>query len=142
MAETATKPTIATRPSVMVIDDQPLIADTLAEILKQNGYDSVALYSAEDALRSLTLSKPAIVLSDVRMHRLNGIQAAVLMRGIHPTCRIILFSASPISESEQATIDECGFEFLARPLRPDEVLKQLQSRKNGKVLPFRTPRSA
>jgi len=130
----------ATQPKVIVIDDQPVIADTLAEILKQNGYDAVALHSGEEALNWVTRSQPAIVLSDIRMHKINGIQAAVHIRTLYPTCRIILFSASAINESEQAAIDECGFEFLHRPLHPKEVLNQLHGRARGRVLPFLPPR--
>ena len=128
------------KPKIMVIDDQPVIADTLAEILSQNGYDAVALYSAEEALKSVKRSQPAIVLSDIRMHRVNGIEAAVHIRNLHPACRIILFSASGVSEWEQATMNERGFEFLPRPLHPAEVLKQLRGRKNENVIPFRRPR--
>lgn len=129
----------ATKPKVIVIDDQPVIADTLAEILNQNGYDAVALHSGEEALNWATHSQPAIVLSDIRMHKISGIQAAVHIRSLYPRCRIILFSASAITEREQAAIDESGFEFLHRPLHPNEVLNQLHGRTNGRVLPFLPP---
>ena len=129
----------AAQPKVIVVDDQPVIADTLAEILKQNGYDATALHSGEEALNWVSRSQPAIVLSDIRMKKINGIQAAVRIRNLYPNCRIILFSASAIDEREQAAIDEAGFEFLHRPLHPREVLNQLHGRVKGRVLPFIPP---
>jgi DNA-binding response OmpR family regulator len=131
----------AAKPKVIVIDDQRLIADTLAEILNQNGYDAARVYSGEEALETVHRSEPDVVLSDVRLHKLDGIQTAVRIRSLHPACRIILFSASHISDAEQARIDECGFEFLHRPLHPKEVLKHLHGSRAGNVIPIgRVPR--
>lgn len=125
-------------PKVIVVDDQRLIADTLAEILNRNGYDAAAVYSGEEALDQINRSNPDIVLSDVRMHKLDGIQTAMRIRILHPTCRLILFSASGISDDEQARIDECEFEFLGRPLHPKEILNLLGGRTPTNLIPFRT----
>ncbi len=124
-------------PRVIVIDDHSLIADTLAEILNRNGYDVAAVYSGEEALDRIGQSEPDIVLSDVRMHNLDGIKTAMRIRSSYPECRVILFSASAISDDEQTRIDECGFEFLRRPLHPAEILHQLQRKFPNNIIPFR-----
>lgn len=133
MVETAAKP------KVIVVDDHRVIAETLTEILKQNGYDALPAYSGEEALERVEQSEPAVVVSDVRMHKLDGIQMALRIRILHPKCRVILFSASHISDDERARIDECGFEFLPRPLHPQELLKHLRGGVYATVLPFRMP---
>lgn len=129
---------VAATPRIIVIDDQRLIANTLAQILNQNGYDAAPVYSGEEALEEVNRSEPDVVLSDVRMHKLDGIQTALRIRILHPNCRVILFSASAISDEEQARIDDCGFEFLRRPLHPKDVLNHLSGKPAGNVIPFRT----
>lgn len=127
---------VAATPRIIVIDDQHLIANTLAQILNQCGYDAAPVYSGEEALQQVSRSEPDVVLSDVRMHKLDGIQTALRIRILHPNCRVILFSASAISDEEQARIDDCGFEFLRRPLHPQDILNHLSGKPAGNVIPF------
>ena len=68
---------VAIKPKILVIDDQHLIANTLAQILNQNGYDAAPVYSGEEALEEVNRFEPDVVLSDVRMHKLDGIQTAM-----------------------------------------------------------------
>lgn len=113
---------------IVLIDDQYLRARTVAQFLNQNGYDVAPVYSGDEALERLNRFEPDVVLGDVRMHNLDGIQTALRIRILHPNCRVILFSATAISDEEQARIDDCGFEFLRRPLHPTNVLNHLRGK--------------
>jgi CheY-like chemotaxis protein len=114
-------------PRVAVVDDEQIIADTLAEILSLHGYESKALYSGEAAIKEAEEFRPEIVLIDVRMQGIDGVEAAIQIRKQSPTCRIILFTASPMRHTIQARINVLGFEFLHRPLHPWDVLSLLAS---------------
>ena len=114
-----------TRPRVLVIDDECLIADTLREILERHGLDATAHYSGESALESIETIRPDIVLSDVRMHRLDGVETAARIRELHPLCRVILFSASTLSAANRHKIRHLGFEYLERPLHPQDLLARV-----------------
>jgi DNA-binding NtrC family response regulator len=118
-------PKSALKARVAVVDDEHIIADTLAEILNSHGYQAKALYSGEAAVEDVHDFRPQIVLSDVRMGGMDGVEAAIRIRSLHPECRIILFTASPVRHSIHATIDRLGFEFIERPLHPQEVLALL-----------------
>ena len=107
---------------VTVIDDEPVIADTLAEILSLHGYEAKAHYSGESALASVGEFCPQVVLSDVRMEKMDGIETALRIRQSHPGRRIILFTASLVRSDIHRRIHDLGFEFLQRPLHPREVL--------------------
>jgi DNA-binding NtrC family response regulator len=117
---------------VAVVDDEHIIADTLAEILNNHGFQAKALYSGESAVEDVEDFRPQIVLSDVRMGGIDGVEAAIQIRRLHPECRIILFTSSPVRHSIHAKIDLLGFEFIERPLHPLEVLALLANR-NGSV---------
>lgn len=115
------------RPRIVVVDDEHIVADTLAEILSLHGYESKALYSGEAAVAGAQEFRPEAVLIDVRMQGIDGVEAAIQIRKLHPACRIILFTASPVRHAIQARISSLGFEFLQRPLHPWDVLSLLQN---------------
>ena len=118
---------INTKPRVAVIDDEPIIADTLTEILNLHGYEARAHYSGEDALATVGEFCPQVVLSDVRMEKIDGIETALRIRESQPGCRIILFTASPVRREINNMIRDLGFEFLQRPLHPGEILALLRT---------------
>src|SRR5580658_4019700 len=80
------------KPRVLVVDDEQVIADTLAKILDLNGYDASAVYTGTSAVESARLLQPDLVISDVIMPDMNGIEAAISIRGF---CRNAKFSSSP-----------------------------------------------
>src|ERR1700743_3722807 len=79
---------------VLVVDDESLIADSVATILNRNGYSAEALYSGADALQSVREQCPDIIVSDVVMPDVNGIQLAKAVRSLCPKTRIVLFSGN------------------------------------------------
>ncbi len=73
-----------TKPKVLVADDERVIADTLAMILNQSGFQARAVYSGEKALELAPEFKPDMLISDVIMADLNGIDAAIRIRALLP----------------------------------------------------------
>src|ERR1700758_4600583 len=80
------------KPKVLVADDERVIADTLAIILNQSGFEATAVYSGEKAVETAKSLRPDMLISDVIMSDLNGIDAAIKIRGMLPSCKILLFS--------------------------------------------------
>jgi DNA-binding NtrC family response regulator len=118
------------RKRVLVVDDENLIADSIAEILNRNGFDAVARYDAESVMRSLSEAPgPDIMLMDVVMPRLNGIELAKAVRSIHPAIRILLLSGNVATSRmlNDASAEGFLFEILAKPLHPSRLLKVLSA---------------
>jgi DNA-binding NtrC family response regulator len=114
---------------VLVVDNERMIADTLVLILKQNGFDASVAYSGEDAVHSALVLRPQIVLTDIIMGKMNGLEAAMLIADAVPNCKILLFSGQPATADllVQARKDGHSFEVMAKPVHPDVILEQINS---------------
>jgi len=117
------------KPRVLVVDDEQVIADTLAKILDLNGYDASAVYSGTAAVESARTLRPDLVISDVIMQDMNGIEAAINIRGFLPSCKILLFSGQAATADllENARAQGHEFEILAKPVHPADLLAKLKS---------------
>jgi len=117
------------KPRVLVVDDEQVIADTLARILDLNGYEASAVYSGTAAVESARELQPDLVISDVIMQDMNGIEAAIHIRGFLPTCKILLFSGQAATADllENARAQGHEFEILAKPVHPADLLAKLKA---------------
>lgn len=119
----------STKPKVLVADDERVIADTLAMILNQSGFEARAVYSGERALEEAPTFQPNMLISDVIMADLNGIDAAIRIREILPTIKILLFSGQAATADllERARSEGYEFEILAKPVHPQDLLSRLRT---------------
>ena len=117
------------KPRVLVVDDEQVIADTLAKILDLNGYDASAVYTGTAAVESARSLKPDLMISDVIMPDMNGIEAAISIRGFLPACKILLFSGQAATADllENARAQGHEFEILAKPVHPSDLLAKLKA---------------
>lgn len=116
------------KPKVLVVDDERVIADTLAMILNQSGFEARAVYSGEKALELAVTLQPDMFISDVIMADLNGIDAAIRMRAMLPKIKILLFSGQAATADllEKARGQGYEFEILAKPVHPQDLLTRLR----------------
>src|SRR5438874_13340688 len=85
-------PETVSRQRVLIVDDERVIADTLALILNAVGFESSAVHSGEAAVGLAAQFRPNILLSDVIMAGMSGIEAAILIRAMLPECKVIFIS--------------------------------------------------
>jgi CheY-like chemotaxis protein len=116
------------KPKVLVADDERVIADTLAMILNQSGFEARAVYSGEQALELAPVFEPNMLISDVIMADLNGINTAIQIRTLLPRIKILLFSGQAATADllEKARAQGYEFEILAKPVHPQDLLSKLR----------------
>jgi DNA-binding NtrC family response regulator len=114
---------------VFVVDDEKCIADTLAVILRNSGYEASAFYNAQSALERAASCSPELVISDVVMPGMSGLEMAVLIKERHPECNVLLFSgqAATVDMREGIRTQGHNFEVLAKPIHPTELLARVAS---------------
>jgi DNA-binding response OmpR family regulator len=122
-------PDISGKPRVLIVDDESVIADTLALILSKNGYAVSVAYSGEDAVRLAEVKPPDILITDVVMGGMSGIEAAIEVCQRVPKCRAILISGQTGTNEllRQVRAGGYGFEMLLKPVHPQSLLERLKS---------------
>jgi CheY-like chemotaxis protein len=128
MNMTESAPTTSPRPKVLVADDEQVIANTLAIILNQAGFEARAVFSGEKAIEALDTFQPDMLISDVIMTGMTGIEAAIITRTRMPNCKILLFSGQAATADllEKARTQGHEFEILAKPVHPTDLLAKLR----------------
>lgn len=116
------------RPFVVVVDDERRIADTLALILASRGYAAAAAHDGASALEICRHKTPDLVITDVVMPDMNGIDLAITIRQRFRDCCVLLFSgqAETADILEDARRRGYDFELLAKPLHPEELLMRIE----------------
>jgi CheY-like chemotaxis protein len=116
-------------PRVLVVDDERLLANTTAAILRGAGFTTRTAYDGWEALDAIQSFQPQYILTDVVMPRMNGVQLAITVSKMFPTIKVLLFSGQVgISEILEES-HQSGYEFplLAKPVHPLKLIECLKS---------------
>ena len=110
--------------SILVVDDESAITDTMTEILSRSGYLAIPAYDAEQALETALITPPELLITDVMLPGMSGIELAITMRRIFPDCKILLCSGQAIALDLLATANNAGHHFtlLTKPVHPRDML--------------------
>lgn len=112
---------------VLVVDDDRLVADTLALIFEKNGFDAKAAYRADEALRCAREYTPNLMLCDITMPGRDGLSLVLDVSRELPSCRIIVLTGfhsnlKPVRDHAQNLPQPVRI--LTKPCQPTELLRQ------------------
>ncbi len=111
----------------LVVDDEHVIADTLVAILRMQGIAASAAYDGSSALESARIVPPDILITDVVMPGMSGIELGVAVQQEIPDCKVLLFSgqAGTAEMLERTRTWGCDFNILAKPVHPSDLLAEV-----------------
>jgi len=114
---------------IFVVDDEFIIASTLATILRMNGFDALSFTYPQDALKAAREKAPDLLITDVFMPDISGVDLAIQMLKFCPSCKILLFSGQAATANLLQTARDQGynFELLAKPIHPAEFLQRIKA---------------
>lgn len=117
-------------PVVLVVDDEVVIADTLTTILAQHGIAAMTAYNGFEALEIARVIPPDLLLADVVMPGMSGIDVAITIKKDIPDCAILLFSGQAATKGLLAKAGKawCDFEVLLKPIHPEKLIKLIFER--------------
>jgi CheY-like chemotaxis protein len=112
---------------VLVVDDEPVVASSLAAMLRTNGFSARFFTCPLEALAAARSESPDLVISDVAMPEISGIDLAIQMRTHYPNCKVLLFSgqAATLDLLEGARAQGYDFRLLQKPVFPSEFLYEI-----------------
>jgi DNA-binding NtrC family response regulator len=102
-------------PRVLVVDDERDLAELNAFFLQRAGYTAKVATSAEDALALMAQEPFAVVVSDVRMPRMNGMELLTAVKRSDPDVEVLLLTGHPDLQAAVASIKLGAFDYLAKP---------------------------
>lgn len=117
---------------ILVVDDEPLIVETMCAILKGKGYSTIGVNSGLEAIAKARDFQPDLLLIDVLMPGLSGFEAGLRVKELCPGCRLLFFSgysATPEMTvlSEKLRRSGYSFELLTKPLPSGKLLDKVKA---------------
>jgi DNA-binding response OmpR family regulator len=100
---------------VLVVDDEPDIRETLTDLLAADGYEVSTAVDGADALSRVVAQRPNLVLLDVDMPRLRGVEALVAIRALSPTTRVIMMSGKADLDEAKRALAAGAFDYVTKP---------------------------
>jgi CheY-like chemotaxis protein len=108
---------------VLICDPDRVIANSLDAIFQGHGYNTRCVFDARDGLRLAREWQPDLVLTEIIMGEMLGVDFAKKIVALYPECRVILLSGQ-VSHTVIEKGRDLGFEFLDKPVRPDILLRR------------------
>jgi DNA-binding response OmpR family regulator len=122
---------------VLVVDDEPLIAETLAAILNASGVAALTAPDGKAALEIIEVMPPDMLITDIAMPGVNGLDLAIEVARMVADCEIILFSGQAATAEMLAALRSAGRDFvtMTKPVHPSDLLARVFERLGGRVDP-------
>ncbi len=108
---------------ILVIDDERIALRNLEHVMKKEGYDVTATQSGPNALKLLEEQKFDVVLTDLRMEKVDGMQILKRTRELYPDTEVVMITGFATLNSAVETMKYGAFYYIAKPFKLDEVRK-------------------
>lgn len=113
--------------TILVVDDERCIADAAATILENEGFCAVPLYRAAEAIATLRTMNVALILTDVNMPDIDGVELALEAQKVCPRTKVLLMSGAETTESvrQRTGCENCPFRIMAKPFGISELVNMV-----------------
>ena len=112
--------------SVAVIDDEPNMCKILTKILRAEGYRVVTFTDPREALEQIRQVQPDVVLIDIRMPEMNGMEALKAIKRGLPQTQVLVMTAYGTIDGAKEALREGALDYVTKPFRTEELLLALQ----------------
>ena len=115
--------------SLMIVDDHPMVREGLAAMLESERDFVVSALAAtgEEAVAIGKMSKPDVVMSDIRMPGIDGFGVLAKLKEIHPDIRVLLMAGMPLKEEENRAREEGAKGYLPKNVDQDRLVSAIRS---------------
>ena len=122
------------KPTVLVVDDESGILETLEILLRNEGFAPHVALGGRAALEKIEQLSPDIVLTDIRMPQVGGVDILSAARAHDPDTPVILMTAQATLQSAMQAVNEGAFYYIQKPFRNDELVAILRRAAEHRML--------
>jgi DNA-binding NtrC family response regulator len=110
---------MATTPSILIVDDEKIVRDSLSKWFTEDGYTVSSAENAAAALKQLHLHPWDIILLDIKMPGMDGMELQQRIKAVDPSATIIFITAHASVETAVQALKEGAFDYVTKPIDPD-----------------------
>jgi DNA-binding response OmpR family regulator len=110
------------RAKVLIIDDEPSVADALKTILEDHGYETALAHTGSAGLEQSAAQRFDLTITDYQLPDMSGLDVLVAMRGCAVACPVLIITAYPSPELRAAAAERGALDLLSKPFLPSDIL--------------------
>ncbi|HEX8310791.1 MAG TPA: sigma-54 dependent transcriptional regulator [Chthoniobacteraceae bacterium] len=111
---------------ILIIDDDPAMVSVISDICQERGHQTIAYASGQKALENLTVHSPQLVISDLRMDKVGGLDILRECKEVLPQTPVILITAYAKVESALEAMKLGAYDYITKPFKVDELQLTIQ----------------
>ena len=108
---------------ILIVDDEPDIAEVMGDRLKANGFRVETVESARACYAAVAQSPPGLILMDIQMPEISGMEALAELKATHPEIPILMVTASTVQAAAKEAEEKGAEGFLLKPYEPGELVR-------------------
>lgn len=125
---------MATAAKIMVVDDEKQICQNVEKILSKNDYEIIHATSAKEALEKMAKDSFALLISDIVMPEMNGLEFLKLVKKEWPLTKAVMMTAYASTETAVKAIRLGALDYVSKPFTPDELRSTVELALSGKLI--------
>ena len=112
---------------ILIVDDEPDIAEVMGDRLKANGFQVQTVESAQACYAAVSERPPDLVLMDIQMPEISGMEALVELKATHPEIPVLMVTASTVQAAAKEAEEKGAEGFLLKPYEPGELVSWVRN---------------
>ncbi|MBF0319111.1 MAG: sigma-54-dependent Fis family transcriptional regulator [Nitrospirae bacterium] len=112
-----------TQTKILIVDDEKIALQNLEHVMNKEGYEVVSTQSGTSAIKYLESQAFDVVLTDLKMEKIDGMQVLKRCKELHPDTEVIMITGFATLDSAVKTMKQGAFYYIAKPFRLEEVRK-------------------
>jgi len=118
------------RANILIVDDNESLCKSFSFILKRIGFTVSTAEGGLEAIKKVKKSPFDVIFMDIKMPKLNGVEAFKKIKKIVPKAMVIMMTAYSVEALVKEALKEGAYEIIYKPLDMDNVLRLIENRKN------------
>jgi len=121
------------KPKILIVDDEERFRLTLAKMLTAQGLEVAGVEGGREALEELARQPCDVIILDLRMPEMDGIEALAEIKKVHPEIEVIVLTGHASVDAAMEIIKRGGYYYLLKPYPIEELMEKIEAAYERKV---------